>query len=272
MTLYAIGDLQGCDDAFARLLDHLHFDPGKDRLWLVGDLVNRGPDSLGVLRRIIGLGDCVQCVLGNHDLHLLAVAAGVRKRGRNDTFDDVLAAQDSDDLLDWVRRRPLLHYDEANNRALVHAGIPPKWSIKQATKQAEKVARQLRADDWQKAIENMYGNSPKTWSKKLGPKQRLRYTINGFTRMRFCSKLGELDFRYTGPPGTQPKGLVPWFKYPLRPAADTHVYFGHWATLGIMQKTNITALDSGCVWGRKLTAIALRKKKGSARMRVKCNR
>lgn len=272
MTIYAIGDIQGCDKAFARLLERLRFKPDKDTLWLVGDLVNRGPDSLGVLRRVIALGDCVKCVLGNHDLHLLAVAAGARKRNRSDTFNDVLSAKDSDELLDWVRRRPLLHHDKANNRVLVHAGIPPKWSLKRARREAAFVEGLLNGDDWRQVVTNMYGNAPAVWSKKLGPKQRLRYAVNGFTRMRYCDIEGHLDFKWTGPPGTQPKGLMPWFRFPYRPAADTHIYFGHWATLGIMQRPNVTALDSGCVWGRKLTAVALKKSGKTPRTRVNCAR
>ncbi len=270
MTLYAIGDLQGCDEAFARLLDHLQFDPAKDRVWLVGDLVNRGPKSLAVLRRVMSLGDSAVSVLGNHDLHLLAVAVGARKRSRSDTFSDVLAAKDSDELLDWLRHRPLLHHDKANNRVLVHAGIPPRWTIKQAVKQAADVASLLAGEDWRTTVKNMYGNTPTAWSKALGPKKKLRYTINGLTRMRFCDQFGNLDLSYTGPPGTQPKGLMPWFRFPNRAAAGTHIIFGHWATLGIMQKPNLTALDSGCVWGRKLTAVALKKRKVNPRVRIKC--
>jgi bis(5'-nucleosyl)-tetraphosphatase (symmetrical) len=269
MTLYAIGDIQGCDAAFGRLLDKLHFSAAKDRLWLVGDLVNRGPDSLGVLRRVMSFDDRVDCVLGNHDLHLLAVAAGIRRLYRGDTFKDVLRAKDSKKLVNWLRHRPLLVHDAAENRALVHAGIPPVWSIKKAVKNAAIVESQLRGRAWKDALSHMYGNLPRVWSRKLDRVQRIRYTINALTRMRFCDAKGHLAFGHTGPPGTQPKRYMPWFEVPGRKATDTHIFFGHWSALGLFEGHNVTGLDSGCVWGRKLTAVAL-KPRGIKRTRVKC--
>lgn len=269
MSTYAIGDIQGCYAAFMKLLERLRFDPAADRLWLVGDLVNRGPQSLEVLREVIGLGDCVCTVLGNHDLHLLAVAAGVRKRSRTDTFFDVLKAKDSDRLLDWVRRQPLIVYNEKRNRLLVHAGIPPDWSVPRALQRAAKVEALLQDDDWETALGAMYGNVPRAWSKSLTKEQKLRFTVNALTRMRFCDNKGRLALEYSGPPGTQPKNLTPWFAAPNRKARDTHIYFGHWSALGAMHAPNITALDSGCVWGRRLTAITLRRR-SHPRTRVKC--
>jgi bis(5'-nucleosyl)-tetraphosphatase (symmetrical) len=269
MTLYVIGDIQGCNGAFGQLLDKLGFRPSRDRLWLVGDLVNRGPDSLGVLRRVKSLGDCVRFVLGNHDLHLLAVAAGERRLARSDTFDDVLKAKDSKKLIAWLRSQPLLINDKRNARVLVHAGIPPAWSVSQAAKHAALVESELGGRYWKKALSHMYGNLPRVWSKKLDSQQRIRYAINALTRMRFCDARGRLDFAHSGPPGTQPKRLMPWFEAPGRKALDTHIFFGHWSALGVCERDNVTGLDSGCVWGRKLTAVALRRQ-GMKKTRVKC--
>ncbi len=269
MSTYAIGDIQGCYAAFMKLLERLRFDPAKDRLWLVGDLVNRGPQSLEVLREVIALGDSVSVVLGNHDLHLLAVAAGVRKLSRTDTFSDVLKAKDSGKLLDWLRQRPLIVHNQKRNRLLVHAGVPPMWSVSRALEQAAKVEALLRGNDWKAALTSMYGNVPRAWSKSLKKEQKLRFTINALTRMRFCDNKGRLALEYSGPPGTQPKYLTPWFAVPNRKTANVHICFGHWSALGIMQTTNLTALDSGCVWGRRLTAIKLQRR-GHPRTRVKC--
>jgi bis(5'-nucleosyl)-tetraphosphatase (symmetrical) len=269
MSTYAIGDIQGCYTAFSKLLKRLRFDPANDRLWLVGDLVNRGPQSREVLRAVMALGDRVSTVLGNHDLHLLAVAAGVRKMSRADTFADVLKAKDSDELLDWLRQRPLVIFNEKRNRLLVHAGIPPAWTVARTLKEAGRIEALLRGDDWAAALKSMYGNVPRAWSKSLKTEQKLRYTINALTRMRFCDHDGRLALEYSGPPGTQPKRFMPWFAAPNRKTADTHIYFGHWSSLGTMQRTNLTALDSGCVWGRRLTAIKLLRR-SHPRTRVKC--
>ncbi len=257
MTLFAIGDLQGCAAAFDALLDEIDFDPGRDRLWLVGDLVNRGPESLATLRRVIALGDAVTVVLGNHDLHLLAAAAGVRRPRPSDTFQDVLAAPDAAELVDWLRRRPLLHHDPAARRVLVHAGIPPTWGVGDALREARAVEAALQGDAWRDALAEMYGNEPRTWSPSLEGSERLRYTINALTRMRFCTRDGTLDLECSGPPGSQPAGLVPWFDAPGRRARDVHIVFGHWSALGFFRRDDITALDSGCVWGRALTAAPL---------------
>lgn len=255
MTLYAVGDIQGCRAAFDTLLERLDFAPSRDHLWLVGDLVNRGPDSLGVLRRVIELGDAVTCVLGNHDLHLLAVVAGARAIGASDTFQTVLGATDTGMLVDWLRRRPLLHRNA--DRVLVHAGIPPGWSIEEAERHAREVESLLRGDRWQAMLRTMYGNEPSSWSADLGQQERCRYTINALTRMRYVDRLGRLDLSSSGPPGSQPAGLVPWFDLPHRAAQGTHIVFGHWAALGWLDRPNITALDTGCVWGGALTAARL---------------
>ncbi|MBN1238337.1 MAG: symmetrical bis(5'-nucleosyl)-tetraphosphatase [Gammaproteobacteria bacterium] len=257
MTHYAIGDIQGCYGAFEALLERLSFDAARDRLWLVGDLVNRGPDSLRVLRRVAGLGEAVTTVLGNHDLHLLAAAAGGRRVGAKDTFTDVLRAGDSDALLDWLRRRPLLHVDREARRVLVHAGIPPAWSIIDASERAAEAEALLRGPEWRETLAEMYGNEPSAWQPDMSRAARLRYTINALTRMRFVKPDGGLDFECTGPPGSQPKGLTPWFDVPGRRAEDWHVVFGHWSALGVLRRPGLTALDSGCVWGRELTAVAL---------------
>jgi len=257
MTLYAIGDIQGCYRAFESLLAAVEFDPLRDRLWLVGDLVNRGPDSLAVLRRVIGFGDAATTVLGNHDLHLLAAAAGLRRPARSDTFQQVLDAPQAADLLDWLRRRPLLHRDRGARRVLVHAGIPPAWSIDEAQAHASEVESVLRDSNWREGLAGMYGNEPAAWSPSLSRRDRLRYTINALTRMRYCDGEGRLDLERSGPPGTQPEHLMPWFDVPRRAAADQHIIFGHWSALGLLLRHDVTALDTGCVWGRNLTAVPL---------------
>ena len=257
MALYAIGDIQGCARAFDALLAKLHFDAQRDSLWLVGDLVNRGPDSLRVLRTVMALGASAVTVLGNHDLHLLATAAGARQPGPDDTFDAVLRSPERDQLLDWLRRRPLLHHDARHNRVLVHAGIPPLWSLATAAHAAREVERSLRMDDWMRALADMYGDTPPRWREDLPRAELVRYTINALTRMRYCDADGELELEHSGPPGSQAAGLVPWFEHPLRVATDTHIVFGHWSALGVLRRADVTATDSGCVWGGTLTAVPL---------------
>jgi bis(5'-nucleosyl)-tetraphosphatase (symmetrical) len=257
MALYAIGDIQGCAAAFDALLDKLRFRPSRDRLWLVGDLVNRGPDSLGVLRRVMALGRSVTCVLGNHDLHLLAVVAGRRELSKGDTFADVLAAPDADAIVDWLRNRPLLHHDARARRVLVHAGIPPIWSVTQGRAAAREIEALLRGRRWRQSLRTMYGNEPSQWSADLGREERRRFTINALTRMRYCDENGRLDLTESGPPGSQRKGLIPWFDMRGRRAAGTQIVFGHWAALGLLRRADVTALDTGCVWGNRLTAIRL---------------
>ena len=257
MRLFAIGDIQGCAAAFDALLRKIAFRPSRDHLWLVGDLVNRGPDSLAVLRRVIGLGNSVTCVLGNHDLHLLATVAGRRELSPADTFEDVLEAPDLQAIVDWLRHRPLLHHDRDAKRLLVHAGIPAPWSATRARAEAREVETLLRGRRWRYALREMYGGEPSKWSPKLRGVDRLRFTINALTRMRYCDKRGRLDLSYSGAPGTQPKGLIPWFDVPNRRATGTHIVFGHWAALGLFRRADVTALDTGCVWGNHLTAVRL---------------
>ena len=257
MALYAIGDVQGCAAELDALLKKIRFRPSRDRLWLVGDLVNRGPDSLRVLRRVMGLGRSVTCVLGNHDLHLLATVAGRRELSPADTFHEVLEAPDAQEIIDWLRHRPLLHHDAAARRVLVHAGIPPIWTVAQARAAAREVEGLLRGRQWRFALRAMYGNDPAAWSSKLEPEERRRYTINALTRMRYCDRHGRLDLTHSGPPGTQPKGLTPWFDVPERRTAGAHVVFGHWAALGLLRRADVMALDTGCVWGNSLTAVRL---------------
>ncbi len=266
MALYAIGDLQGCAAEFDALLRKLRFRPSRDKLWLVGDLVNRGPDSLAVLRRVIGLGRSVVSVLGNHDLHLLATVAGRRELSPADTFHDVLEAPDAADLIDWLRRRPLLHYDARARRVLVHAGIPPVWTVPEARAQAREIEALLRGRRWRAALRAMYGNEPSAWSSKLDREERRRYTINALTRMRYCDRRGRLDLSHSGPPGTQPKGLLPWFDVPKRRSANAHIVFGHWAALGLLRRADVTALDTGCGWGNSLTAVRLDKRARSVKV------
>lgn len=257
MALYAMGDLQGCASAFDRLLERIDFDPAVDELWLVGDLVNRGPGSLDVLRRVRALETRVTTVLGNHDLHLLAVAAGLRPLRPKDTLQSVLDAPDAAELIDWLRARPLLHFDRNAQRVLVHAGIPPRWSVDEAIANASEVERALRGDAWVDVLAGMYGDEPRAASSALSPEAQRRYTINALTRMRFCTEDGRLDLECSGAPGTQATGLVPWFDVRDRAAADVHIVFGHWSALGVLLRPDVTALDSGCVWGRALTAMRL---------------
>ena len=258
MALYAIGDLQGCYDELQSLLDRIRFDPSCDRLWFCGDLVNRGPSSLETLRFIRDLGDSAVTVLGNHDLHLLAVSQGVRPfKKRSDTFNDILEADDRDELIDWLRRRPLLHFDRERNLCMVHAGMPPQWDIDLALECAREVELRLQGEAWVSLLEMMYGNSPELWSPSLRGDLRLRYTINALTRLRYCYRDGALALKYKGKPGSQPADCVPWFEHPARPRKQPLILFGHWSTLGLYLEHNVACLDSGCLWGGALSALRL---------------
>jgi bis(5'-nucleosyl)-tetraphosphatase (symmetrical) len=257
VTLYAIGDIQGCARSFEALLRRVGFRRERDHLWLVGDLVNRGPRSLRVLRRVRELGKSATTVLGNHDLHLLAAAAGVRTPTSADTFDDVLEANDADQILNWLRKQPLIVSDKLKKRILVHAGIPPGWKVRDAITHASEIEGLLAGRNWIRALRSMYGDVPDQWKPDLSAGDRRRYTINALTRIRFCDKSGRLDFNCSGPPGSQPSSLRPWFDFPKRRTRKWHIVFGHWSALGIVRREDITALDSGCVWGRELTAVPL---------------
>ncbi len=259
MTTWAIGDLQGCHGAFVRLLEAINFSPAHDHLWLVGDLVNRGPHSTATLREVIALGDAVTTVLGNHDLHLLALAMapnsgnGMRP---GDTLEKVLAAHDSDELLGWLLEQPLLHHDAKLGWTMVHAGLPPQWSIATAEREARAVEAALR-DDPVGFFNEMYGDQPDTWSETLTGSDRRRFTVNCLTRLRYCTAEGQLLPKLKGPPDTAPEGALPWFDVPKRRAAKDRVVFGHWSALGLMRSPTALGLDTGCVWGGRLTAVKL---------------
>ena len=257
MAVYAIGDIQGCYDPLRRLLDLLRFDPTADTLWLVGDLVNRGPQSVEVLRLVRDLGDRAIAVLGNHDLTLLAVAAGQVKPKRKDTFHSILDAPDSAELLALLRQCPLLHHDAGLGFTMVHAGLPPAWDLALAQRCAAEVEIVLRGPGSREFFGQMFGGEPRRWDESLSGYERLRFTVNALTRMRFCTADGTLSFAEKGPPGTQPVGLLPWFEVPGRRNADLNIVFGHWAALGYYRAPGLYALDSGCVWGNRLTAIRL---------------
>jgi bis(5'-nucleosyl)-tetraphosphatase (symmetrical) len=257
MAVYAIGDLQGCYDDFRRLLDRLGFEPGRDRLWLTGDLVNRGPGSLAVLRYVAGLGDAVTVVLGNHDLHLLALAASTaRGPRRGDTLGEVLAASDRDLLLDWLGRRPLLHTDAALGITLVHAGLAPEWDVALAGRLAREVEAAL-ATGAREFFAAMYGDEPDRWSAALAGDDRLRFTVNCLTRLRVCTPDGRLLLRHKGPPPADGAGALPWFRVPGRASAGERIVFGHWSALGYHAADGVVGLDTGCVWGGRLTALRL---------------
>lgn len=259
MATWAIGDLQGCHSAFLRLLEAIAFVPGTDRLWLTGDLVNRGPDSASTLREVMALGDAVTTVLGNHDLHLLAVAmAPATGRGLRpgDTLDDILAAPDRTDLLEWLLGQPLLHHDPVLDWTLVHAGLPPTWSVAMAAQEARAVEAALRAEPVG-FFSQMYGDKPDQWSTDLSGVDRLRFTVNCLTRLRYCTAAGKLLPKLKGPPALAPTEALPWFNVPGRAAAAERVVFGHWSALGLLRSPTALGLDTGCVWGGRLTAVRL---------------
>ena len=257
MATYAIGDIQGCHDALRRLLDIVHFDPPRDTVWFVGDLVNRGPQSLPTLRFIVSLGDCAVTVLGNHDLHLLVAASGYTKQYPGDTLKDILDAPDRDELLHWLCQQKLMHVDNRGDYALVHAGLLPQWTIKQALALAAEVEAVLRGDNPDDFLRPLYGNQPSAWHDDLKGDDRLRVIVNAMTRMRLCTVQGEMEFRHKLAPVNMPAGFMPWFDVPQRASRGTTILFGHWASLGLLLRADVICLDSGCVWGRKLTALRL---------------
>lgn len=255
MATYAIGDIQGCYDALRRLLDKIGFDPAEDRLWLVGDLVNRGPKSLETLRFVRNLEDSARTVLGNHDLHLLALAAGNRRRAKKGNLDPVLRAPDRDELMDWLRRRPLMHFDADLGFAVVHAGLPPQWDLPQALSCAREVEGALAGPDYREYLHAIYGDEPARWSEDLTGTDRLRFITNCFTRLRYCRPDGTLALKEKASPGAQTPGLVPWFAVPTRASRGLRILFGHWSTLGYRASHNTWCLDTGCVWKGRLTAV-----------------
>lgn len=261
MATYAIGDLQGCYDPFCKLLDKLHFNPDKDTLWLTGDLVNRGPKSLKTLRFVKSLGGSAITVLGNHDLHLLVLANDIKySKERYQSLWKILGADDSDELLDWLRALPLAHYSKKLNTLMVHAGIPPQWTVKKTLRRAAEVEAALRRDDYHKFLARMYGDRPNRWSGDLQGKQRLRVIVNALTRMRMIYSDGRLNFTHNGPPKGARKGLIPWFEADAAKWRGTRIVFGHWSALGLIVTPELISVDTGCVWGGHLTAVRLNKK------------
>jgi bis(5'-nucleosyl)-tetraphosphatase (symmetrical) len=259
MATYAVGDIQGCYHELEQLLSVIQFDQEKDQLWLVGDLVNRGADSLSVLRLIKAMGDSAITVLGNHDLHLLAVAAGVAELHHSDTLDEILEAPDREELLNWLRQQRMLHVQD--NFVLLHAGLLPGWTVQQAQALAHEVEQALRGADYVTFLEKMYGNIPHQWEDALTGYQRLRVITNALTRMRICTLQGEMQFKFKGELGDVPEGYLPWFEVPQRASAGAAVVFGHWSALGLIAQPNVIALDTGCLWGGTLTAIRLEDRK-----------
>ena len=261
MAVYAIGDLQGCYDPFRRLLDAIQFDPGKDTLWLAGDLVNRGPKSLKTLRFVRDLGDSVVTVLGNHDLHLLALEAGaVRFGNRFGSLEKLMDARDAAELCEWLRQRPLAHYDKNLKTLLVHAGTHPNWNVKKTLARAAEVEAALQSDDYPYVLGKMYGNAPNKWSGKLSGYKRLRFIINCLTRMRMVTADNRLELKFSGSPWRARKGLRPWFETDTPAWEGTRIVFGHWSALGLVVLPDLVSLDTGCVWGRQLTAVRLDKR------------
>ena len=275
MSLYLIGDLQGCNAPFQRLLQAIDFSPSRDTLYLLGDLVNRGPDSLGVLRSLTALGDAAQCLLGNHDLHLLALSEGVRGPGRKDTAQDVLLAPDGKALIDWLRHRAMAI--EAHGWLMVHAGVLPQWSVVQTMALAREVEQALRGPGMKDFLADMYGNTPAQWHEGLKGTDRLRVVVNALTRLRFCSNAGVMAFTSSEGASGAPAGYLPWFGVPGRLSTATPIAFGHWSTLvtdtmgaGTLRH-NTLPLDTGCVWGGCLTAARLGNDLGSFELvQVKC--
>jgi bis(5'-nucleosyl)-tetraphosphatase (symmetrical) len=259
MATYAIGDIQGCCDEFVALLDLIGFDPAHDRLWLVGDLVNRGPRSLDVLRKVKALGAAAITVLGNHDLHLLAVALSPNhKLKQKDTLAEVLAAPDCDELLDWLRYRPMLHHDAVLGYTMIHAGLAPQWDLHTAQACARELETALRdPSSARELFEHMYGDRPNRWSDSLSGVDRLRFITNCLTRVRFCTDDGQLELKYKGRIDQAPAHLKPWFRVPGRRSRDLRIVCGHWSALGYHDADGILCIDTGCVWGSTLCAVRL---------------
>lgn len=258
MATYAIGDIQGCYHAFQALLQRIQFDPKSDQLWLVGDLINRGNGSLEVLRWCYQHRDNIQTVLGNHDLHAIVVAHGIRKSNRSDTLQPILDAPDADVLLTWLRHQPLMVSND--DYAMVHAGLLPQWDVNQALAYAKEVETALQSDTYGDFLLNMYGNTPNVWQDDLTGYDRLRVITNVMTRMRVCTADGALDFSFKSELADVPKGLTPWFDLPNRASKNQAIIVGHWSALGLHQSNNVYALDTGCLWGGQLTAMCLETK------------
>ena len=259
MALYMIGDVQGCDNALQRLLNKISFSPSRDTLYFLGDLVNRGPDSAGVLRRLMGFGASAQCLLGNHDLHLLAASVGARRPSRKDTLGNVLDAPDRDAMLAWLRQQHMAFLLEQQHQSvlMVHAGVLPGWTASQALALAGEFEAVLRGPDLGDFLHQMYGDSPNQWDDALQGMDRLRMIVNALTRLRFCTAEGVMEFETSDGAHAAPAGYLPWYDVPGRKTRDVTVAFGHWSTLGWLGRDDLFALDSGCVWGGHLSALKL---------------
>lgn len=255
MATYAIGDLQGCFHSFQALLKQIQFNPERDRLWFVGDLINRGPGSLDVMRWILAHQSSVVTVLGNHDLHTLVVAEGFVSAHRSDTIQSLLDAPDAPELLGWLRQQPLVHFE--HGYLMVHAGLLPDWSVPQALALGHEVQSALQAPNYRDFLKHMYGNDPKRWDDKLTGWDRLRVITNAMTRLRICSADGEMEFKFKGELQNIPDGYQPWFELSQRASVNTPIVFGHWSALGLQHKNNIYSLDTGCLWGGYLSAMRL---------------
>jgi len=261
MSTYLIGDIQGCYESLQRLLEKIAFDPAKDQLWSCGDLVNRGCQSLEVLRLLRSMGDSVSVTLGNHDLHLLAYNYRLPGSGaRNEEFDAVLAAPDRDDIMEWLCAHPLAIFSEKHQMLRVHAGVIPQWTWQDAVSAGNEITAVLQSDQREKFLSKMYGNKPKLWRDERTGWGRLRLISNILTRLRFCDEMGRGNFRVSGPPGCEPDGYRAWYKHKHRKTRDIYMAFGHWAAMGLRIKKRFIALDSGCVWGGKLSAYRLEDK------------
>ena len=273
MALYLIGDIQGCHTAFTRLLQHIGFSPSRDTLFVLGDLVNRGPDNAAVLRQLMAYGSSARCLLGNHDLHMLAVSQGVRQPGSQDTFADVLNAPDRETLLHWLRHQHLAWRE--GQVLMVHAGVLPQWDAAHTLALADEVQQVLRCDEWATFLSKMYGGLPNVWDDALEGADRLRIIVNALTRVRFCDAQGAMDFSIKEGADQAPPHLMPWFAVPHRRTQDVMVAFGHWSTLGPLTRDDVVCLDDGCVWGGCLSALRLTdahqpRSSQAERLSVKC--
>lgn len=270
MSIYAIGDVQGCYDELMALLKKIRFNPDSDHLWFAGDLINRGPKSLQVLRFVKSLGDQAVTVLGNHDLHLLALSQGNRSHYKHGSLDEVLNAPDHIELIEWLRHRPVMYHHEKRGYSLIHAGLPPQWDLTMARSCAQELETALRGPGFHAFCQKIYGNQPDRWRDDLDGIDRLRFITNAFTRLRFCTPDGRLALSNKGAPGSQSNGSLPWFQVPGRATRKDRILFGHWSTLGYRQAENAWCLDSGCLWGGKLTALRLRKTKEPQPLQYSC--
>ncbi|MEM8844223.1 MAG: symmetrical bis(5'-nucleosyl)-tetraphosphatase [Pseudomonadota bacterium] len=256
MATYAVGDIQGCFSELERLCHSIEFNPKIDQIWFVGDLVNRGPQSLETVQFVKSLGDSAKCVLGNHDIHLIACHAGLQICKPNSSLVQILKSSDVDDIIHWLRKQPLLHHDEKLNWTMVHAGLLPQWDLALAKNCANEVEQQLQDDHYIEFLRHAYGDVPNQWSHDLDDMNRWRIILNAFTRLRICDRHGAMDFEYKGPLGEQASHLYAWFDIP-RKSQSLRILFGHWSALGLKHTDNLLALDTGCLWGNQLTAARI---------------